>query len=150
MTQNTRLVAWQDKYALDMDEIDEQHKMLFDIMNRLWAAIVKHVESEEIGRVIADLERYTVLHFTEEETFMRSIGYVHFDAHAGHHRKFIEQLGKEKQRAYAGQEISLELLHFLRDWLVNHILVEDRRYALWFQAEKRNKSALGRFFARLR
>jgi RHS repeat-associated protein len=43
-----------------------------------------------------------------------------------------------------------ELLHFLRDWLVNHILVEDRRYEAHFHNEKRSKSILGRFFARLR
>jgi len=150
MRKNTTLVIWQDSYALGMEEIDEQHKMLFDIMNRLWAAILDNAEGRRLATILEDLERYTVLHFTEEETFMRSIGYPDFDDHVAYHRKFVRKLMDEKEAAHAGRPVSLELIHFLRDWLVNHILVEDKRYAAQFNKEKRNSSLLGRFFARLR
>lgn len=149
MKKNTTLVNWQDNYALGLDEIDEQHRMLFDIMNRLWAAILRNAEGQELGSILEDLERYTVLHFTEEETFMRSIAYPDFDAHIAYHRTFVKKLLDEKMAARAGQQVSLELIHFLRDWLVNHILVEDKRYAAQFRTEKRSSSLLGRFFARL-
>lgn len=149
MKRNTTLVTWQDSYALGLEEIDDQHKMLFDIMNRLWSAILQKAEGQVIAGILEDLERYTVLHFTEEETFMRSIAYPDFDAHIAYHRKFVRHLLEEKAAAHAGQQVSLELIHFLRDWLVNHILVEDKRYAAQFNTEKRSASLLGRFFARL-
>jgi len=149
MRQNTTLVTWQDNYALGMNEIDEQHKMLFDIMNRLWAAIVRNADSAAVAGILEDLERYTVLHFTEEETFMRSIDYPNFDEHVTYHRKFVQKIVEEKALAQKGERVSLDLLHFLRDWLVNHILIEDKRYVAQFHSEKRSKSLLGRFFARL-
>lgn len=148
MAQDKNLVVWQHKYSLDMEEIDDQHKMLFDIMNRLWSAIVRRAESKELGNILEDLERYTVLHFTEEETFMRSINYDAFDEHINYHRHFVKYIQTEKEAALAGKMVSLELLHFLRDWLVNHILVEDRKYADQFHLNKQKPSLLSRFFAR--
>ncbi|MDX9698128.1 MAG: bacteriohemerythrin [Rhodocyclaceae bacterium] len=148
--QSSTLVIWQDKYSLNMSEIDDQHKMLFDIMNRLWNAIIQRADNQRLADILEDLERYTVLHFTEEETFMRSIGYTDFDTHIQYHRTFVSFIQKEKKATQEGKEVSLELLHFLRDWLVNHILVEDRRYADQYQqAEKKPSSFLSRFFARL-
>ncbi len=150
MRKNTTLVVWQDSYALGLEEIDRQHKMLFDIMNRLWAAILDNAEGRRLNTILEDLEHYTVLHFTEEETFMRSIGYPDFDGHVAYHQKFVRKLMEEKEAAHAGRTISLELIHFLRDWLVNHILVEDKRYAAQFRSEQGSSSLLGRFFARRR
>lgn len=149
MSNHAMLVTWQDGYALDLDEIDDQHRMLFDIMNRLWSAIIRRAETVELGGILEDLERYTVLHFTEEETFMRSISYMDFDEHIEQHRRFVDYIIQEKRSALAGRQVSLELIHFLRDWLVNHILVEDKRYADQFRQERRPVSLLGRFFARL-
>ena len=149
MTKNATLVHWQNSYALGMEEIDEQHKMLFDIMNRLWDGIVRNAPAASMTPLLEELERYTVLHFTEEETFMRSIHYPQIDAHMALHRRFVQKIQDEKAKTMNGQPTSLELLHFLRDWLVNHILVEDKRYVAQFHTEKRSPSLLGRFFARL-
>lgn len=44
------LVTWQTNYALGMAEIDEQHKMLFDIMNRLWDGIVRNARASDEAR----------------------------------------------------------------------------------------------------
>ena len=170
MTLAASLVTWQDDYALGLEEIDAQHKTLFDIMNRLWAGIVSNAALAEMAQVLQELEHYTVQHFTEEEMFMRGIGYPHFDAHvadAGQdklndlgigyphfdahvalHRRFVQKIVDEKNKILHGQRPSLELLHFLRDWLANHILVEDRRYTQQFHAEEHSTSLLGRFFGR--
>ena len=107
------------------------------------------ISGATIGSALEDLERYTVLHFTEEETFMRSIGYPQIDAHVALHRRFVQKITEEKAKTEQGERTSWELLHFLRDWLVNHILVEDKRYVAQFHTEKRSTSLLGRFFARL-
>jgi hemerythrin-like metal-binding protein len=144
----TRLVTWQDKYALGLDEIDEQHKMLFDIMNDIWDVIVHNTKARSIMDSLEELERYTIKHFTEEEIFMRDIEYPNFDAHIALHRIFTQHIAEEKIKVQRGQTVSLELLHFLRDWLVNHILVEDKRYEVHFHSGKRSKSILGRFFAK--
>ena len=149
MKAGTTLVTWQNHYALGMAEIDAQHKMLFDIMNHLWEGIVANADLSHMVQVLEELEHYTVLHFTEEDLFMRSIGYAHFDAHVALHRRFVQKIIDEKNRLLQGQRPSLELLHFLRDWLANHILVEDKRYAVQLSQEESSPSLLGRFFGRL-
>lgn len=150
MSKNSPLVIWQEKYALGMPEIDDQHRMLFDIMNKVWDGIIRNADSSIMEIALEDLERYTMLHFTEEEIFMRNINYPHFNQHVFLHQKFVERISNEKNKAQQGQKISLELLHFLRDWLVNHILVEDRRYVELFHKEQKSKSLLSRFFGRFK
>ena len=51
------LVTWQANYALGMAEIDEQHKMLFDIMNRLWDGIVRNARASEMTPMLDELEQ---------------------------------------------------------------------------------------------
>lgn len=148
MTNITPLVTWQGSYALGMDEIDEQHRMLFEIMNRLWEGIVRNDKQTVMVRVLEALEQYAVQHFTEEEIFMRSFDYPGFDAHIKLHQLFIKKIADEKERVASGEKTSLELLHFLRDWLLNHIMVEDRKYADLHEQRQKGKTVLGRFFKR--
>ena len=149
MKQNLTIVTWRDEYALGMSEIDAQHKTLFEIMNRLWDAIVRAAPPAEIGVILDALENYTVMHFREEESFMRNIHYPKMRAHVELHRHFVKRVREERIAALDGRPSSLELLHFLRDWLVSHILIEDKSYAVQFRAEKRSQSVLARFFAKL-
>lgn len=144
------LVMWQDSYALGMLEIDDQHKMLFDIMNRLWDGIVRGDKPADQAVLLGELERYTVTHFLEEELFMRSIEYPRIEEHMRMHHHFVQKIIDEKKRVMQGEQVSLNLLHFLRDWLANHILVEDKRYVSQFHEEKRSTSLLGRMFASFR
>src|SRR5574344_1370174 len=143
----TPLVTWKSTYALGMSEIDEQHRTLFEIMNKMWQAIVHNEKQSTMVEILQALELYTVQHFTEEEIFMQSFNYPNFDKHILLHRHFIQKIADEKERVSKGEKPSLDLLHFLRDWLLNHILVQDKHYADYFEQQKSSKkSLLGRFF----
>ena len=153
---DNRIVAWQDAYALDLPEIDAQHQVLFDLMNALWNAIIARASADDTLALVRELERYTIVHFTEEETFMRRAGYSGFDAHKHAHDRFVARVAEEKSRIEAGTPFGLEILHFLKDWLVQHILVEDRRSADEIsQTQRRSeprsqpRQGLSRFFRRL-
>jgi len=126
---DNRIVAWQEAYALDLPEIDAQHQVLFDLMNALWHAIIVRAPAQETLALVSELERYTIVHFTEEETFMRRAGYSRFDAHKHAHDRFVARVAEEKARIEAGAPFGLEILHFLKDWLVQPIVVVDRCYA---------------------
>ena len=67
-----------------------------------WAhleGIVRNADATTIGSALEDLETlYTVLHFTEEETFMRSIRYPNFDAIAERHRRFVQRVAEKRPR----------------------------------------------------
>lgn len=147
MKQIANIAAWSDSYALGMPEIDDQHKALFVLINRLWEQIITQADSAEVMKVLEKLEQYTISHFTAEETFMRVIAYPGFDEHKAAHENFVARIGKEKAGILAGGALTLDILHFLKDWLVDHILVTDKAYA--DQHKRQSGSVLGRFFKRL-
>lgn len=64
----TELITWGEKYCLGLDEIDEQHQALVDIINRIWQSIILRSDKQAIFSLIAELEKYTLAHFAAEET----------------------------------------------------------------------------------
>ena len=77
-------------------------------------------------RLVEELERYTVSHFTAEEIFMTQTGFPGLAAHQALHQKFISRIAAEREAVSQGKALSLDLLHFLKYWLVDHILVQDQ------------------------
>ena len=51
------------------------------------------------------------------------------EAHLGAHRKLVDEISRFKRQYDAGGTISVELMGFIRDWLVNHFLKVDRALA---------------------
>ena len=146
MNNANNIVNWSDNYALDMPEIDAQHQVLFALINRLWNQIINHADTNEMLKVLDELEQYTISHFAAEETFMRMSNYSKFDEHKLAHTKFVARIVKEKAHVIAGNALTLDILHFLKDWLVDHILVTDKAYA--DQLKHKSGSLLGKLFRR--
>ena len=140
------VVAWSSAYALGLEEIDVQHKMLFDLIHVLWDHIVQQSPKEKVLATLGELERYTLSHFTAEETFMRVSGYPGFSEHKAAHTKFVQRVEREKAAIVAGNDLSFDVLTFLKDWLVDHILVADKAYADAQQNRKAPTSFWRRFF----
>lgn len=143
------LVTWSNEFSLDMPEIDAQHKVLIDLINQVWVAVIKKPDREEAIRILVELEKYTITHFTAEEVFMRGMAYAAFKDHKDEHEKFVARVAQEKSKILAGQAITLEILQFLKDWLINHILVSDKEYAAEMKKRAAPASTLGKFFRRL-
>lgn len=146
MASINRIAQWSDSYSLGLPEIDDQHHALIDLMNDLWAAIAANAPNQSCEAILRRLENYTVAHFGEEETMMRAIGYPDFAAHKHAHDHFVERLQEELERHGNGEKLSLNMLHFLQDWLVKHILGDDKAYATYFVGKTRPVGFLKRFF----
>lgn len=145
---DTVIVTWDERYSVGMSEIDAQHQALFETINRLWSAIVDKSNREQILMLIDELERYTVAHFSAEEKFMESTAYPDLAAHRQLHQTFVQRIATERQDVSAGKSISLDLLRFLKDWLVQHIQVEDQRYAAHCRQDPQRSSGLSGLFKR--
>jgi hemerythrin len=126
-----QLLPWHEDYGLGLDLIDDQHQRLFSLMNQVWEALYSLVEdsAEATSSLILELEHYARAHFDEEEAFMQETGYPRLESHRKAHEAFISRIHAEKDALLAGNRVSLDLLLFLRDWLISHVLVADRDYA---------------------
>lgn len=126
------LIEWQPSFSVAVPELDNQHKRLISLMNELHAAMLTGKGSETQGRILAELIRYTQAHFDAEEAYMRSIGFANFADHRLKHEKLTREVLTFQNNLAAGNVmLSIDLMNFLRDWLQNHILIEDSQYAIW-------------------
>jgi hemerythrin len=127
--------VWSDEYSVGINEIDTQHKTLFDLINRLHKAILHKEGSKTCGGILDELVDYTRIHFALEQTLMRIGNYPEYEAHCEMHRALVAEVEVLQKKIASGQvAISFELLHFLRNWLTKHILGEDRKYGDFFKS----------------
>lgn len=119
---------WKAEYSVGIPEIDEQHKQLFDCIDRLESARDDRERELAVYYVMDELKDYARVHFSVEEIIMRLFDYPGLEAHAAEHRAFAERLEKLEQNEL-DKEAHAEAGKFLRQWLVNHIMITDKRYA---------------------
>lgn len=143
-------ISWSDDFALNLPEIDAQHQVLFGLFDEMWNAIVMRAGQADMLRLIADLDDYAIQHFKEEEAFMAATGFPRLAGHKMAHETFVRRMAAERLAIEKGSpNLSLDLLRFLRDWLVEHIMVSDREYARYYETTTHARAGLGGFFNRL-
>jgi hemerythrin len=125
------IVDWCEKYSVHDKEIDEHHQRLFGIVNDLHTAILGRKGKKEIRPVIDRLIEHAKSHFAVEERLMESFSYPHFRQHKAEHEKLIRQVGEMDQKLRkTGGLPECDLFAFLiKEWLIEHILKEDKSYA---------------------
>ncbi|THF64194.1 bacteriohemerythrin [Pseudothauera rhizosphaerae] len=127
------LFQWSDEFSVGVDEIDDQHVELVDLLNQLHAAVREHRGSAAVRGTLDELVDYTRTHFAAEEHMMRDSGYPDYAEHRVHHEALIDQVRALQQKLDSGEaSITFELLHFLRVWLMRHIGESDKRFGAWY------------------
>ena len=116
-------LEWNDIYSIDNDEIDKQHKILFSIFNML---VVCVGNAQFNNSVIDELISYTHYHFYTEEQYMIIVSYIDVDRHIEEHKYFVRRI-EELRQSNVNTEQYLGLISFLSDWLLNHIMIEDKK-----------------------
>ncbi len=119
---------WTEQYSVSNTIIDQQHQKLVNLINNLHTAMSNGEGEEYIGSLLGDLVAYTKYHFSAEESIMKTHNYPGLEEHQEKHRKMTEQVLKLQQRHHNGERLTLEVMHFLRDWLTKHILKTDKQY----------------------
>ena len=135
------LFQWSDEFSVDIQEVDEQHKVLVGLLNELHAAILEHRGKAASRQILDRLAEYTRTHFMLEESLMRLTHYPGFDVHKQQHEDLIAQVQALQHKLdHENAAISFELLHFLLNWLVRHINESDKRFGPHF-----HKAGLGQY-----
>jgi len=135
------LVPWTSALATGVKIVDQQHKVLAGMINQLYVGMKSGHGQAVLKKLLQELANYTVQHFDMEERYFDQFKYAeaasHKKAHAELKRQVLDFIG---QIDSGTANISMELMHFLRDWLVNHICKTDMRYVKTFLANGLEKS----------
>ena len=124
------LIVWEERLETGHAAIDEQHRSLVEILNRLHLAMKQGKGKPELEGILVFLMDYTVSHFAMEEGLMERYHYSRADPHRDLHAGLMAQVAELVVRYQAGSApLTLEIMNFLEDWLVAHILAEDMALA---------------------
>lgn len=119
---------WSDDLTVGIEEIDNQHRALFQQMERLLDACMEGREREEVLGMLDFLDRYVVTHFATEEGLQRRYGYPGSEGHRKEHGEFMDRLRRFREELKGGppsRDFVLRVNQTLIDWLKAHILVLD-------------------------
>jgi hemerythrin len=154
-TASDTLIEWSDTLSVGIQEIDDQHRFLVDLLNKLHRAIHQRQGTAATETILMELVDYTKIHFAVEESLMRILGYPAYDEHKQQHDHLIDEIHELQDKLASGKaSVTFELLHFLRTWLTKHIMEEDQHYSPFFLsrgavATGANQSVAGRLWKSL-
>jgi len=127
------LINWAPSMSVSVDLIDEQHKKLVGMINDLYESMKIGEGKTKSGAILDEMSKYAKLHFATEEKYFRLYNYDETESHIAAHKAFIQKT-KDFQEKYKKGEVglSIELMNFLKDWLLGHIQKVDKRYSECF------------------
>jgi len=122
------VIRWNPRMSVLVPKFDEQHKQLVAMVHELNDAMKNGRGEEVIGGIIARLAEYAVSHFNQEEAYMREVGYPGLAGHHAIHEDLKKKVGEAIEAFEKGEIVPAAIMQFLSDWLINHIMKEDRKY----------------------
>lgn len=123
-------IAWTPELAVGNTEIDEDHRQIFALLERLRQDAKTGLINQETQSIVDALREYTENHFAREEAFMRDINYPDYPLHKAEHERFVSEVCALQSRVARGaRTLSLSIEQVLSDWLRRHVLVLDMALA---------------------
>lgn len=124
-------IQWRDRFNIGVEIIDEAHRRLFSIVQKIMDLYVeRHEKKFACVEGIKYFKAYALEHFAEEETYMRKIGYSGYLAHKKIHDRMRYETLPELERLLYESDFSTELVQrfigVCTGWLTGHIIIEDR------------------------
>jgi methyl-accepting chemotaxis protein/hemerythrin len=127
------IMQWSDDLSVNIREIDEQHLRLIDLINKLHGAMRSGKGMQATAKVLEELKDYTVFHFSSEEALFEEHGYSGLVNHVAAHKALVNQVLDYEAKVLSGQSsVTMEVMNFLKDWLIKHIKGVDKKYSAYF------------------
>ena len=126
-------IRFGDEYRVGIDIIDTQHLELAGLVDDITKALRKESKSLEITELIKKLYASTKHHFDTEHEFMEQSAYLDRGTHNEKHQLLLQEL-KEIGQVFT-KEGGVFLVERLHNWLLAHILEEDKKLGSWLASK---------------
>jgi hemerythrin len=131
-------INWTDEMSVGSDMLDGHHKKIIECLNRLHPLIDATGRDDQVYAVLIMLEDFILVHFSAEEQCMRKAGYPDWHAHKEQHDKMYDLVAGLKSDVDHGRALDAKhLFDIIYDWLLQHIMGEDKKYVAFLQHPKR-------------
>jgi hemerythrin len=129
------LFEWNDSFLIGIEELDHEHKVLIDDINKLHDEMVGNEEKLKIQEYLGEIYVHMQAHFALEEHVMKKNDYPFYDEHKREHEQFLEDYTECMVQFLNGADISAKdpIEECLKQWIVEHITTSDKKMALMVQ-----------------
>ncbi|MFQ6342873.1 bacteriohemerythrin [Campylobacter sp. VTCC 70190] len=131
--------VWDEKYSINDEKIDAQHKKLFELAAKIENAVYKFVQRDELKEILTELFNYMKEHFSNEEDYMQDIHYPYLNEHKIMHKNIIHDMSHLIQNIKTTNDLKEKLYTIMSEWLLEHILHHDVMIGNWLSEQILNK-----------
>jgi len=134
-------IKWDDSFLIGITELDHEHKVLIDDINRLHGELARHDQKSEIEKCLGDIYARMQAHFALEEHVMKEHRYQFFDEHKREHEKLLDSYTEYMMQILNDTVVSYSspIEDALKDWVMNHIINSDKKMSMMVQEKSLSK-----------
>ncbi len=141
------IFGWDKELESGIDIIDQQHKKMIQTANIFFIryALKKEKEIEGAKKELEFLHDYTLYHFQAEEAFQVECGYSGYLEHQAVHKMIAQKLkflSVELEASNFSKEKMEEFRNFVKTWIVDHVLLEDKKFVQCYKEYLDKKKAV--------
>jgi hemerythrin-like metal-binding protein len=130
-------IVWKDDYLVGHDVLDMHHRRMLAIINSLYHAMAADEAESQLASLFQGVVDYGQMHFQAEESILRKVEYPNLREHEAMHQAYVQRVGGlMRERVVTPHNLSLDVLQFLKEWWLNHILEMDKAYAPYLGARE--------------
>lgn len=123
-------LTWDETFAVGSELLDQQHKILFQLINRFSAAVEREANTAELSKIFSEVLDYTETHFSMEEQLMKRFEYPDRENHMAIHSRLVSDAKSTYEDIKAGKKgAPKSAIDFLANWLEKHIKGTDTKYS---------------------
>jgi len=122
-------LKWEERFSVNVKELDRQHTSLIEMLNQCNTLMNTEHSNRDVLTIVHKLILYARNHFTLEEQFMKEAGYNKLEEHKKEHEHFKSIVTCFEDQYKKGQPLLISnIMEFLMDWFVEHLLISDKKY----------------------
>lgn len=127
--------TWSPIFKTDIEIIDNEHLKIVLEYEKLYSLMKSGAGHDYYVKLLDFLDQYIATHFASEELFMKEFDYPELENHISKHRYFSERISQLKGNLpqTVTNEALIKINLFIKEWLVQHILSEDQKMALFIK-----------------
>ena len=133
------IVSWGESYATGIEQIDNQHKELVNLTNKLFHACLSGSEETDatFKAAMTEMVEYVRFHFTAELEILKRINYPDYAGHKKQHDTLVMNILEASKEYGTGKRfVAHNFVRTLKDWVFSHIAVSDKVYSTYIHEQK--------------